>query len=113
MLYEVITLSKTNLASTGLTVTKDAAPLVLNTDFEINYALGMIRAAANGSVKDGGAVTVSATYNAVTGTRMNGNVQPDVKARLILDGESIIDGKKTILRVPQASLSPTDAVDFV
>ncbi len=108
-----VSLSKTNLASTGLTVTKDAAPLVLNTDFEINYALGMIRAAANGSVKDGGAVTVSATYNAVTGTRMNGNVQPDVKARLILDGESIIDGKKTILRVPQASLSPTDAVDFM
>ena len=69
-----VDLGKTNIASTGLTVTKDAAALTLNTDFEINYALGMIRAAANGSVKDGGAVVVSATYNAVTGTRMNGIV---------------------------------------
>ena len=58
-------------------------------------------------------LTVSATYNAVTGTRYNGNIKPDVKAKLLLDGESLIDGKKTILNVPMASLSPKNGVDFM
>lgn len=106
-------LGKTNVAATGLTVTEGVTPLVLGTDFEINYALGLIRAKAGGAVADGGAITVSATYNAVTGTRFNGNIKPEVKAKLILDGESLVDGKKTILTVPMASLSPTSSVDFM
>lgn len=108
-----ISLGKTNLASTGLTVNEGATPLVLGTDFEINYALGLLRAKSGGALADGGAVTVSATYNAVTGTRYNGNIKPDVKAKLLLDGESLIDGKKTILNVPMASLSPKNGVDFM
>ncbi len=106
-------LGKANIASTGLTVKEGASTLVLNTDFEINYVLGLIRAKAGGALADGGAVTVSATYNAVTGTRYNGNIKPDVKAKLLLDGESLIDGKKTILKVPMASLSPKNGVDFM
>lgn len=108
-----ISLGKSNISATGLTVTEDATPLMLTTDFEINYALGLIRASAAGAVKDGGVVKVSATYNAVTGARHNGNVKPEVKARLLLDGESLIDGKKTILKVPCASLSPKSGVDFM
>lgn len=106
-------LSKTNIAATGLVVKEGETSLELGTDFEINYALGLIRAKAGGAVADGGSITVSATYNAVTGIRYDGNIKPEVKAKLMLDGESLVDGKKTILKVPMASLSPKSGVDFM
>ncbi|MGY3931845.1 phage tail tube protein [Aeromonas encheleia] len=83
-------LGKNNLSATGLVVKEGATALVLGTDFEINYALGLLRATKAGAVADGGVVTVSASYNAVTGSRIVGNVQPEVKAKLILDGCSVI-----------------------
>ncbi|MFM5095948.1 hypothetical protein ACEUCJ_20040 [Aeromonas rivipollensis] len=62
---------------------------------------------------DGGPVTVSGSYNAVTGSRIAGNVQPEVKAKLTLDGRSVIGGESIILTVPRASLAPKKAVDFL
>jgi len=61
----------------------------------VNYALGLLRAIQAGAVADGGPVTVSASYNAITGTRIAGNVQPEVKAKLTL------------------GLPPKKAVDFL
>lgn len=108
-----VSLGKTNLSATGLVVKEGATSLVLGTDFEINYALGLLRATKAGAVADGGPVTVSASYNAITGTRIAGNVQPEVKAKLILDGRSVIGGEAILLTVPRASLSPKKAVDFL
>ena len=108
-----VSLGKTNLSATGLVVKEGATSLVLGTDFEINYALGLLRATKAGAVADGGPVTVSASYNAITGTRIAGNVQPEVKAKLTLDGRSVIGGESIILTVPRASLSPKKAVDFM
>ncbi|MFQ2103669.1 hypothetical protein ACK33R_04510 [Aeromonas rivipollensis] len=59
-----VSLSKTNLSATGLVVKEGATALVLGTDFEINYALGLLRATKSGAVADGGPVTVSGSYNA-------------------------------------------------
>ncbi|MDD9308391.1 hypothetical protein V6S06_14020 [Aeromonas hydrophila] len=106
-------LGKTNLSATGLVVKEGSTPLVLGTDFEINYALGLLRATKAGTVADGGPVTVSASYNAVTGSRIAGNIQPEIKARLLLDGRSIVSGEAIKLTVPRASLSPKKAVDFM
>lgn len=38
-----VSLGKTNLSATGLVVKEGATALVLGTDFEINYALGLLR----------------------------------------------------------------------
>lgn len=108
-----VSLGKTNLSATGLVVKEGSTSLVLGTDFEINYALGLLRATKAGAGADGGAVTVSASYNAVTGSRIAGNVQPEVKAKLILDGRSVIGGESIVLTVPRASLAPKKAVDFL
>jgi len=107
-----VSLSKTNLSATGLVVKEGATALVLGTDFEINYALGLLRATKVGAVADGGPVTVSGSYNAVTGTRIAGNVQPEVKAKLTLDGGSVIGGESVILTVPRASLAPKEGGGF-
>ncbi len=86
---------------------------MVGTDIEVNYALGLVRAVKGSSVADGGSLTVSGTYNAVTGTRIAGNIQPEIKARLLLDGRSIVSGEAIKLTVPRASLSPKKAVDFM
>ncbi|MNS33897.1 hypothetical protein D3C72_660170 [compost metagenome] len=91
-----VSLGKTNLSATGLVVKEGATALVLGTDFEINYALGLLRAT-----------------NAVTGSRIAGNVHPEVKAKLTLDGRSVIGGEAILLTVPRASLAPKKAVDFL
>ena len=49
-----VSLGKTNLSATGLAVKEGATALVLGTDFEINYALGLLRATKAGAVADGG-----------------------------------------------------------
>ena len=108
-----VDIGKTNIASTGLTVTHESESLTINNGFELNYALGLIRAAKDGAVKDGGAIVLAATYNAVTGTRMRGNIQPEVRARILLDGKSLIDGESMTLDVPMASLSPKGGIDFM
>ncbi len=106
-------LGKSNIASTGLAIKEGGTALVVGTDIEVNYALGLVRAIKGGSVADGGSLTVSGTYNAVTGTRIAGNIQPEIKARLLLDGRSIVSGEAIKLTVPRASLSPKKAVDFM
>ena len=40
-------------------------------------------------------------------------MQPEVKAKLTLDGRSVIGGESIILTVPRASLAPKKAVDFL
>ena len=106
-------LGKSNLAATGLAIKEGSTALVVGTDVEVNYALGLVRALKGGTVEDGGSVTVSGSYNAVTGTRIAGNIQPEVKARLVLDGRSIIGGEAIKLTIPRASLAPKKAVDFM
>jgi len=106
-------LGKSNIVATGLAIKEGSTALVLGVDVEVNYALGLVRALKGGSVVDGGSVTVTGTYLAVTGTRIAGNIQPEVKARLLLDGRSIVSGEAIKLTVPRASLAPKKAVDFM
>lgn len=107
-------LPNTNLGSEGLTVTgPSATTLAVGVDVEVNYALGLIRATKGGAVKEGGNITLGYSYNAVTGTRTNGNLKPAIEAKVILDGKNLIDGTPVKLLVPLASLSPKNAVDFM
>lgn len=40
-------------------------------------------------------------------------MQPEVRAKLTLDGRSVIGGESIVLTVPRASLAPKKAVDFL
>jgi hypothetical protein len=107
-------LPNTNLASVGLTVTGPAAAsLVVGTDVEMNFAMGLIRATQGGAIKAGGSCTLSYSYNAVTGSRINGSLKPAIDAKVMLDGTNLIDGTPVKLTVPLASLSPKNPVDFM
>lgn len=109
-------LGKSNLASQGVSVTDSAnadAPLTLTADVEINYALGLIRARKGGAVENGGAVKVTAQYNATTGSRVKGATKPQVKAVLLLDGRNLATGLPVKLRVPMFVGAPSEPVDLM
>lgn len=107
-----VQLPETNFATLGFAVKKDAATLVLGTDYEVNYALGLVRALKGGAVEAGGAVTVSGQHNAISGTLVRGGINAQTRARIFGEGTNLETGKPMKLDIFDASLSPTAALDF-
>ncbi|MFV0597981.1 hypothetical protein [Shewanella sp.] len=107
-----VQLPETNFATLGFAVKKDAATLVLGTDYEVNYALGLVRALKDGAVEAGGAVTVSGQHNAISGTLVRGGINAQTRARIFGEGTNLETGKPMKLDIFDASLSPTAALDF-
>ncbi|MDL3984581.1 hypothetical protein [Shewanella xiamenensis] len=107
-----VQLPKTNFATLGFAVKKDAATLVLGTDYEVNYALGLVRALKGGAVEAGGAVTVSGQHNAISGTLVRGGIKAQTRARVFGEGTNLETGKPIKLDIFDASLKPTAALDF-
>ncbi|WKD23718.1 hypothetical protein NDQ71_01035 [Pseudoalteromonas sp. KG3] len=101
-----------NLASEGLTVKQAAVDLVLGTDFEVNYALGLIRSIKGGAVDAGGSITVSYQHNAMSGRAVEGGIESQVRARIFGEGENLANGKAIQLEVYESSLMPNKAIDF-
>ena len=107
-----VQLSQKNFAEAGFVVNKDSAALVLGTDYEVNYALGLVRALAGGAVEAGGEVTVTASYNAISGTKIKGGINSQIRARIFGEGTNLATGLPIELDIYDASLAPTTAVDF-
>lgn len=107
-----VQLPKTNFATLGFTVKKDATTLVLGTDYEVNYALGLVRALKGGAVEAGGAVTVSGQHNAISGTLVRGGIKAQTRERVFGEGTNLETGKPIKLDIFDASLKPTAALDF-
>ena len=107
-----VQLPETNFATLGFAVKKDATTLVLGTDYEVNYALGLVRALKGGAVEAGGAVTVSGQHNAISGTLVRGGINAQTRARVFGEGTNLETGKPIKLDIFDASLKPTAALDF-
>ena len=104
-----------NIATAGFVVTNSGATVtyVKDTDYEVNYRLGMIRAIAGGAIADAAALKVDYTYNAVTGTKVAGGTQTQVRAQFKLDGVNFADQLPVIVDVWEAVLTPDSAFDFL
>lgn len=97
----------------GLIVKKDATALTLGVDFEINYALGLIRPAETGAVKDGGEVLVTYTALARTGAEIKGGKVVHPNWRITLEGENLDNDAKVHFEIPYAALQSTTALNLV
>lgn len=86
--------------------------MVIGTDFEVNYALGLVRSVKGGAVEAGGDVTITGQHNAISGTLVKGGINAQVRARLFGEGTNLETGKPIKLDIFDASLSPTAALDF-
>lgn len=104
-----------NIAAAALTVKNEAdtTTYVKGTDYEINYALGWIRALATGDLADGDTVHITGTYNAITGSLIRGATQSQVRARFKLDGINFADQLPCITTVHEAVLTPDSEFDFL
>ncbi|WP_027671305.1 hypothetical protein [Rheinheimera baltica] len=110
-----VQLAHSNLAAEGISgaIVAPAGPLAIAADIEINYAAGLVRARKGGAVEEGGAVTLTYQYNAISGMAVKGGVRPQIRARIIGDMKNLATGKNAKLDIPEASLAPTNAVDFM
>jgi len=85
----------------------------VDTDYTVNTNIGMVKALSTGSIVDGATVYVTYTWAAETGYRITGATQPVVKVGLRLDGKNDYDGEPVIVKVWEANVRPSSAVDFL
>lgn len=104
-----------NIATAAFVVshTTGTPNYVLGTDYEVNYRLGMLRILASGAIADAASLKVDYTYNAISGTKVAGGTQTQVRAQFKLDGVNFADQLPVIVDVWEAVLTPDSAFDFL
>lgn len=110
-----------NLSNIGLTVKKGTTTYVPNTDYTVNYRLGLILPVAGSALAAdiaaagaaGLSVTVSYSYLANTGTLVRGAMVPQVRCEVRLDGRNFADGLPAQVSVYEALLTPAGEFDFL
>lgn len=85
---------------------------VLGTDYEVNSRLGMIRALSSGSITEAESLRAAYSYASFTGAAIRGNVKPQIRAYLLLDGKNLVDDSIGILICWEALLTPTSEFDW-
>ena len=97
------------------TVTNSGATVtyVLGTDYEVNKAMGWIKAIVGGAIAGDAALKVTSTYGAYTGTRISGATNTDIRAQIIFDGINQADGLPCIVTIREAIIAADAAFDFL
>lgn len=108
-----VELANRNITAASVVVTNaDASTTyVEGTDYEINYALGMIRAIPTGSITEAQALKVDYSHTAYNGWKVAGGTKPQAKGRLILDGRNLINNKSVRLEIYSALLTSDSDFD--
>ena len=85
---------------------------VLGTDYEINARLGMVRALVGGAITDAQSLRAAYSYASFTGAAIRGNVKPQIRAYLLLDGKNLVDDSIGILECWEIVLSANSEFDW-
>lgn len=99
----------------SLLVLKDSGgttTYVLGTDYEVNARLGWYRALVGGAITEAESLRASYTFGAFTGAAVRGNVTPQIRARLLLDGKNLVDDSIGILTVWEGVLTTSSEFDW-
>lgn len=104
-----------NIVVAGFQVRNSAGTVtyVLDTDYEVNYRLGTIKALSTGAITADQDLEVSGTYGAIAGTKISGGTQADIRAKFRLDGKNMADNLPTIVNVWEAVVAADSAFDFL
>lgn len=93
--------------SPALTHTSGSPTYVLNTDYEVNTRLGMLKAKTGGAITDLQVCKLTQSYAAVAGQVMEAMTKSNVRIRVKLDGKNYADGRNFIADIRQMRLQPT------
>lgn len=102
-----------NVAGFVVKHTSGTPTYVLGTDYLVNYQLGMVKALSTGAIADAQSLKVSGTYTAITGTKISGATQAQVRAAIIFDGINFADSNPVIVNVWEAVVSSGELFDFL
>lgn len=109
-----VPLAKRQIVEDGFSLTgATAGALTKGTDYEIDYATGEVKFLSSGEVAQNEVVTVAGTALAVSGTRIRGGTQVQVRAQLRFVGVNLVDGSPMTCEVWEASLRSTQGFDFL
>lgn len=86
---------------------------VEGTDYTVDLRLGHITPLEGGSITEAEELLVSYTYLDAAGNKVSGGVQPQIRARVLLDGKNLADGKDILVNVDEARITPDSEVDFL
>jgi len=86
---------------------------VLDTDYQLQDRLGMIKSLSTGSIEDGEQLNIDYTWAAQDGYDISVASTPLVKCRFMLDGKNDVNGKKCIVNVREANVKPSGPIDFL
>lgn len=110
-----VKLSKQNFAAAGFTVENAGGTVtyVLGTDYEVNYAMGWVKILPGSVIADNASLLVGGTYNAISGTKISGATNAQLRAQFIFDGVNYADGLPCIVTVHEAVIAADSAFDFL
>lgn len=101
---------------TGTITVKPAAgatPYVEGKDYVLNKTLGWIKALSTGTIADTDSLKVNAAAAAISGFKISGGTQPDIRARMVLDGVNLADSQPCIVTIHEAIVAADAAFDFL
>lgn len=109
-----VPLLKRQVVESGFSLTTaGSVALVKGTDYEVNYATGEVKFLSSGAVDQNDVITVAGTALAVSGTRIRGGTQVQVRAQARFVGVNLVDGSPMTCEVWEASLRSTQGFDFL
>lgn len=91
----------------------DTNTYALNTDYLVDYDLGMIKALSTGAIAEGAVLHVSMDYLAESGTQINAGVRSSIIVAIRGKGRNLETGEAVRIDIPKAVLSPTGGVDMM
>lgn len=106
--YTVDTSQTASSTAISATITYD-----LSTDYEVNYRLGWVKALSTGAITDAQALKVDFTYAAISGTRILGATQSQIRAKFKLDGVNFADQLPVIVECFEGVVASDAAFDFL
>ncbi|MFW6024089.1 MAG: hypothetical protein ACOC8P_00540 [Dichotomicrobium sp.] len=91
----------------------DAETYTEDTDYEVDYRRGMIRALEGGTIGDGDTIEVDYEFTAITGYEIVGHTNQSVRCQIFGDMEDRVTGKRGELEVYDWRVRPSDAANIM
>jgi hypothetical protein len=109
-----VDLGRENLGETFTLTDADATTTyVEGADYQVNRRLGWLMAIEGGALADGASCKWAGTCLAFDGVAIRGNVQPQIRAYVVMDGVNLVDNSVGILKCWEVLLSTASEFDFL
>lgn len=98
---------------TGFAIKDEAgtATYVQGVDYVVDLTMGLIKFLATGAIAEDDVVEKTYTTRATTGTRIQASRKNQIKARILLNGKNLADGRGLVVEVPQCTLKSASEFD--